>query len=79
VAAPERHATLRAGIPQPRLPPGDAAPDLPAVRALDGAALALEPDPVTGPGPARHRLPAARYSSGTKTDTRGSGPTSRVM
>jgi PAS domain S-box-containing protein len=47
------------------------------LRAFAHSAIVLKPDLVTGLASALHRLLA--HSSGTKTDTRGSGPTSRVM
>ena len=47
------------------------------LRQFAHAAIVLKPDLVTGLAPALHRL--LGHSSGTNTDTRGSGPTSRVM
>jgi CheY-like chemotaxis protein len=55
------------------LPPEEAA----ALREFPHAELVLKPATVHELAPALQRLLA--HSSGTKTDTRGSGPTSRVM
>jgi PAS domain S-box-containing protein len=54
------------------VPPEDVA----ALRDLAPADLVLKPHTVTELAPTLNRL---LYSKGTKTDTRGSGPTSRVM
>jgi CheY-like chemotaxis protein len=68
---------LRPGLPLV-FTSGYASPeDVAAVRDLAPADLVLKPHTVTDLGPTLHRLLV--YSSGTNTETRGSGPTSRVM